>query len=81
MYINYKTQHSVTFIQAPTCFDALVHHLQGALHLKTLKICVSVLSILSFSNTSTFFINFACVFRRFNFFKHKHNFLKLSLCF
>jgi hypothetical protein len=28
-YTNDKTQHSITFIQIPTCFDALVHHLQG----------------------------------------------------
>ena len=29
LYTNYNTQHLVMFIQTPTCFDALVHHLQG----------------------------------------------------
>jgi hypothetical protein len=28
-YTNDKTQNSVTFIQTPTCFDALVGHLQA----------------------------------------------------
>jgi hypothetical protein len=33
-YTNDKIQYSYTFIQTPTCFYALIHHLQGALHLK-----------------------------------------------